>query len=194
MFGGLDLGKMLSGEGGGGLGGMFGGSIMNMVKGQLASPKNIKMLSGKVVDMADMLCQKFNEESLSERESIKAAATQRKAEIEAEYNAKSEEDKAASRESTQLMINDVFKEANQKLNEIIITKYDITLVSKLKPISAKNEKGELMLVAAPNGSGSMVELKEDVVFIEIHAKGIIKQELRLDEFLLNMMVEVSGEG
>jgi hypothetical protein len=190
----FDLGKMLSGEGGGGLGGMFGGSIMNMVKGQLASPKNIKMLSGKVVDMADMLCQKFNEESVNERESIKAAATQRKSEIEAEYNAKSEEDKAASRESTQLMINEVFKEANQKLNEIIITKYDITLVSKLKPISAKNEKGELMLVAAPNNSGTMVELKEDVVFIEIHAKGIIKQELRLDEFLLNMMVEVSGEG
>lgn len=194
MFGGFDLGKMLSGEGGGGLGGMFGGGIMNMVKSQLASPKNIKMLSGKVVDMADMLCQKFNEESSQERESIKAAATQRKTEIEAEYNAKSEEDKAASRESTQLMINDVFKEANKKLNEIIITKYDITLVSKLKPISAKNEKGELMLVAAPNNSGTMVELKEDVVFIEIHAKGIIKQELRLDEFLLNMMVEVSGEG
>ena len=114
MFGGLDLGKMLSGEGGGGLGGMFGGSIMNMVKGQLASPKNIKMLSGKVVEMADMLCQKFNDESANERESIKAAATQRKSEIEAEYNAKSEEDKAASRESTQLMINEVFKEANQK--------------------------------------------------------------------------------
>ena len=194
MFGGLDLGKMLSGEGGGGLGGMFGGSIMNMVKGQLASPKNIKMLSGKVVEMADMLCQKFNDESANERESIKAAATQRKSEIEAEYNAKSEEDKAASRESTQLMINEVFKEANQKLNEIIITKYDITLVSKLKPISAKNEKGELMLVAASNGSGSMVELKEDVVFIEIHAKGIIKQELRLDEFLLNMLAEAPGEG
>ena len=51
-----------------------------------------------------------------------------------------------------------------------------------------------MLVAASNGSGSMVELKEDVVFIEIHAKGIIKQELRLDEFLLNMLAEAPGEG
>lgn len=194
MFGGLDLGKMLSGEGGGGLGGMFGGSIMNMVKSQLASPKNIKMLSGKVVDMADMLCQKFNEESVNERESIKAAAIQRKNEIEAEYNAKNDEEKATSRESTQLMINEVFKEANKKLNEITITKYDITLVSKLKSIPAKNEKGELVLVAAPDNSGNMVELKEDVVFIEIHAKGIIKQELRLDEFLANMMAEVSGEG
>lgn len=193
MFGGLDLGKMLSGEGGGGLASMLGGgSIMNMVKSQLASPKNIKMLSGKVVEMAEMLSQKFNEE---ERNKIKAAANQRVSDIQAEFNAKNEEDKAASRESTQLMINEVFKEANEnlKLNEIIITRYDITLASKLKQISAKNERGELMLVASSDNSGSMVELREDVIVIEIYAKGILKQELRADEFLANML-ESPGEG
>lgn len=193
-LGGLDLGKMLSGEGGGGLGGMFGGSIMNMVKGQLSSPKTRKMLTGKVVDMADMLCQKFNSELNEEREQIKAATTQRKNEIEAEYNAKSEEDKASSRAETQQAINDLFKEANKKINETIITKYDINLVSKLKQIPAKNENGELMLAPASDGSGNMVGVNEDAVFIEIHVKGIIKQELRLDEFLANMMAEAPEEG
>lgn len=200
MFGGFDLGKMLSGEGGGGLGGMFGGSIMNMVKSQLASTKNIEMLNRKVIEMAEMLCQKFNDENsknediIKEKESIKEAANKRVAEIQAEFNAKSEEDKAASRENTQLMINEVFKEANKKLNDIIITIYDITLAGKMKNVSSKNEKGELMLVPSSDNSGTMVELRKDALFIEIYAKGIIKQELRAEELLANMMTESPGEG
>ena len=43
MFG-FDLGKMLSGEGKG-MGGMFGGSILNIVKSQLASEKTRKMIN-----------------------------------------------------------------------------------------------------------------------------------------------------
>jgi hypothetical protein len=46
MFG-LDLGKMLSGEGKG-MGGMFGGSILNIVKSQLASEKTRKMITTKL--------------------------------------------------------------------------------------------------------------------------------------------------
>ena len=45
-LGGLDLGKMLSGNGEGG-----GGMIMNMVMKQLASPGTQKMITGKIEDM-----------------------------------------------------------------------------------------------------------------------------------------------
>lgn len=67
MFPGLDISKMLSGEGGG-----LGSSIMGMVTKQLASPETQKMLNGKISEMsqhlADMLSKEDSEKIMKEYE------------------------------------------------------------------------------------------------------------------------------
>jgi hypothetical protein len=58
MFPGLDIGKMLSGEGGGGM----GASIMGMVTKQLASPQTQKMLTTKISEMSQHLADMLSKE------------------------------------------------------------------------------------------------------------------------------------
>jgi hypothetical protein len=62
MFG-LDLGKMLSGDGGG----MGGNMITNMLMKQLAAPGTQKMITEKIDEMLSVLAQRVNckEEELS---------------------------------------------------------------------------------------------------------------------------------
>lgn len=58
MFPGLDIGKMLSGEGGGGM----GASIMGMVTKQLAAPETQKMLTNKISEMTQHLADTLSRE------------------------------------------------------------------------------------------------------------------------------------
>lgn len=58
----FDIGKLLGGDesGMGGLGGMFGGSIMNMVTKQLSNPKTQAMIEGKSLDLFDFVAARLN--------------------------------------------------------------------------------------------------------------------------------------
>lgn len=204
MFG-LDLGKMLSGDGGG-MSGMFGGSILNMVKGQLSSPKTRKMITGKVVEMAHHLAQNF---TIEEHTSIKKNYEVQANNLKAEYEKKAVEitkkygDDAVNKKdvieseikecyaATQQSISELFKQTEVLLKESTVLRNDISILSTLKPVSAKNDKGQIMLVEDSNGT--MIEKIEDAIFIEIQVKGKTRKTLQLDEFLASMLEQMDNE-
>jgi hypothetical protein len=204
MFG-LDLGKMLSGDGGG-MGGMFGGSILNMVKGQLSSPKTRKMITGKVVEMAQHLAQNFTiEEHASVKKNYEVEANNLKAEYEklvVEITGKYGEDAVNKKDvieaeikecyaETQKRMGELFKQTEVILKESTISKNDISILSTLRPISAKNEQGQIVLVEDNNGT--MIEKIEDAIFIDILVKGQSRKTLQLDEFLASMLEQMDSE-
>ena len=204
MFG-MDLGKMLSGDGGG-MGGMFGGSILNMVKGQLSSPKTRKMITGKVVEMAQHLAQSFTmEEHASIKKNYEVDANDLKAEYEklvVEITGKYGEDAVNKKDvieaeikecyaETQKRMGELFKQTEVLLKESTISKNDISILSTLRPISAKNEQGQIMLVEDNNGT--MIEKIEDAIFIDILVKGQSRKTLQLDEFLASMLEQMDSE-
>lgn len=204
MFG-LDLGKMLSGDGGG-MGGMFGGSILNMVKGQLSSPKTRKMITGKVVEMAQHLAQNFTmEEHASIKKNYEVEANNLKAEYEklvVEITGKYGEDAINKKDvieaeikecyaETQKRMTELFKQTEVLLKESTISKNDISILSTLKPISAKNDQGQIVLVEDNNGT--MIEKFEDAIFIDILVKGQSRKTLQLDEFLASMLEQMDNE-
>jgi|688.fasta_scaffold79151_4 hypothetical protein len=204
MFG-LDLGKMLSGDGGG-MGGMFGGSILNMVKGQLSSPKTRKMITGKVVEMAQHLAQSFTiEEHASVKKNYEVEANNLKAEYEklvVEITGKYGEDAVNKKDvieaeikecyaETQKRMGELFKQTEVILKESTISKNDISILSTLRPISAKNEQGQIVLVEDNNGT--MIEKIEDAIFIDILVKGQSRKTLQLDEFLASMLEQMDSE-
>lgn len=204
MFG-MDLGKMLSGDGGG-MGGMFGGSILNMVKGQLSSPKTRKMITGKVVEMAQHLAQSFTmEEHASIKKNYEVDANDLKAEYEklvVEITGKYGEDAVNKKDvieaeikecyaETQKRMGELFKQTEVLLKESTISKNDISILSTLRPISAKNEQGQIMLVEDNNGT--MIEKIEDAIFIDILVKGKSRKTLQLDEFLASMLEQMDSE-
>ena len=204
MFG-MDLGKMLSGDGGG-MGGMFGGSILNMVKGQLSSPKTRKMITGKVVEMAQHLAQSFTmEEHASIKKNYEVDANDLKAEYEklvVEITGKYGEDAVNKKDvieaeikecyaETQKRMGELFKQTEVLLKESTISKNDISILSTLRPISAKNEQGQIMLVEDNNGT--MIEKIEDAIFIDILVKGQSRKTPQLDEFLASMLEQMDSE-
>ena len=204
MFG-MDLGKMLSGDGGG-MGGMFGGSILNMVKGQLSSPKTRKMITGKVVEMAQHLAQSFTiEEHASVKKNYEVEANNLKAEYEklvVEITGKYGEDAVNKKDvieaeikecyaETQKRMTELFKQTEVILKESTISKNDISILSTLRPISAKNEQGQIVLVEDNNGT--MMEKIEDAIFIDILVKGQSRKTLQLDEFLASMLEQMDNE-
>lgn len=204
MFG-MDLGKMLSGDGGG-MGGMFGGSILNMVKGQLSSPKTRKMITGKVVEMAQHLAQSFTmEEHASIKKNYEVDANDLKAEYEklvVEITGKYGEDAVNKKDvieaeikecyaETQKRMGELFKQTEILLKESTISRTDISILSTLRPISAKNEQGQIMLVEDNNGT--MIEKIEDAIFIDILVKGKSRKTLQLDEFLASMLDQMDNE-
>jgi hypothetical protein len=204
MFG-LDLGKMLSGDGGG-MGGMFGGSILNMVKGQLSSPKTRKMITGKVVEMAQHLAQSFTiEEHASVKKNYEVEANNLKAEYEkivVEITGKYGEDAVNKKDvieaeikecyaETQKRMTELFKQTEVLLKESTISKNDISILSTLRPTTSKNEQGQIMLVE--DNKGTMIEKIEDSIFIDILVKGQVRKTLQLDEFLASMLEQMDSE-
>lgn len=204
MFG-LDLGKMLSGDGGG-MGGMFGGSILNMVKGQLSSPKTRKMITGKVVEMAQHLAQSFTiEEHTSVKKNYEVEANNLKAEYEkivVEITGKYGEDAVNKKDvidaeikecyaETQKRMTELFKQTEVLLKESTISKNDISILSTLRPTTSKNEQGQIMLVE--DNKGTMIEKIEDSIFIDILVKGQVRKTLQLDEFLASMLEQMDSE-
>lgn len=205
MFG-LDLGKMLSGEGGG-LGGMLGGSMLGMVKKQLSNESTRKMITTKIVEMASHLASTFTSDDKdiikkdyeSSANEMKNAYSKRANEILkgiGENPTEEEKQKAENLvkemyEATQKEINELYKKTETKIKEATITKNDISILSLLKPVHVKNEKNQIVLIE--DGNGTMIEKMEDAIFIEIKVKGVTRKTLQLDEFLATMLEQVGSD-
>lgn len=205
MFG-LDLGKMLSGEGGG-LGGMLGGSMLGMVKKQLSNESTRKMITAKIVEMASHLASTFTSDDKdiikkdyeSSANEMKNAYSKRANEILkgiGENPTEEEKQKAENLvkemyEATQKEINELYKKTETKIKEATITKNDISILSLLKPVHVKNEKNQIVLIE--DGNGTMIEKMEDAIFIEIKVKGVTRKTLQLDEFLATMLEQVGSD-
>jgi hypothetical protein len=93
--------------------------------------------------------------------------------------------------ATQKQINDLAKQTETKLKDILITKNDISILSTLKTVAEKNDKGQIVLVADNNNV--MVEKNVDAIFIEIQVKGKTRKTLQLDEFLATMLEQMNEE-
>jgi hypothetical protein len=204
----FDLGKMFSGESKGGfMGGMLGGSVLNIVKGQLSSPKTRKMITTKVVEMAEHLAATFSAE---DKEPIKKMYEKKANELKSNYAQKAEEltkkygdnptpEQKSEIENeikglyakTQSDINELHKNTESRLNESNITKHDISILSTLKSIAVKNEKNEFLMIE--NKNGVMEKAMEEAIFIEIQVKGVTRKTLQLDEFLGTMMEQIDNE-
>lgn len=205
MFG-FDLGKMLSGEGKG-MGGMFGGSILNMVKGQLASEKTRKMITTKVVEMAQHLAATFTADDQApikkdyekSANDLKQAYSVKANELTQKFGSNPTDEQKTQIETeikeiyaaTQQQINDLAKQTESKLKEVLISKNDISILSTLRTVAEKNDKGQIVLVADNNNV--MVEKTTDAIFIEIQVKGKTRKTLQLDEFLATMLEQMNEE-
>ena len=60
------------------------------------------------------------------------------------------------------------KQTETKLKDVLITKNDISILSTLKTVAEKNDKGQIVLVADNNNV--MIEKNVDAIFIEIQVK------------------------
>jgi hypothetical protein len=83
------------------------------------------------------------------------------------------------------------KQTETKLKDVLITKNDISILSTLKTVAEKNDKGQIVLVADNNNV--MIEKNVDAIFIEIQVKGKTRKTLQLDEFLATMLEQMNEE-